>query len=250
MRRTLQAHGFKRSLALAVERERRELEKDARRERLTGAEYFALRKQVRADVEAYLLEHGPEGLDEAMVAKWVGEATRNCLKNMVAAIVEEPTSPALLDLARDRIAAKLQGEPTARQVEAERGRAAPIAGMIPAAPSPSYIARHGVKELERLDIFKELHVLFADANLMRESAVRKDEYGREKVSNPRTFDRSIGRRIEILATSLTTQKELWDLQRMESFYTAIIDTIANEAPDVARRIQIRLAELNIHVGMT
>lgn len=250
LRRTLQQHGFRRSLQLAVERERRDLEKDSRRQRLTGAEYFALRKQVSADVEAYLLEHGPDGVDEAMVEKWVGEATKACLENMVAAIVDEPPSPALLELARDRIAAKLAGAPTARQVEAAYPGSEPIAGLVPAAPSPAYIAKNGVQELERLDIFKELRVLFDDANMMRESALRQAPDGRKTVGNPRTFDRSISRRLEVLGTMVTTQKELWDLQRMEAFYVAIINTIANEAPDVARRIQTRLAELNIDLGMT
>jgi hypothetical protein len=51
-----------------------------------------------------------------------------------------------------------------------------------------------------------------------------------------------------LATSIATQKELWDLQRMEAFYTTIIETIASAAPDVAKEIQRKLATMNIHVG--
>lgn len=208
-----------------------------------------LRRQVRADVEAYLLEHGAEGVTDEMVARWCGEATKSCLRQMVEVIVDEPASPEALARARERIEKKMGEHPTLRAQEAQTRGTAALAAHVPAAPSPSYIAKHGVQELERLDIFLELNKLFADANLMRESSVRADA-GREKVTNPRLFDKSISRRLEIIATSISTQRELWDLQRMETFYNTIIDTIAQTAPDVAQEIQRRLAALNIRIGMT
>jgi hypothetical protein len=249
LKRTLQKHGLRRSLRRALDAERKRLAREAQRQQLTASEYFALRKQVRVDVESYLLEHGPDGLTSAIIEKWIGEATKACLENMVASLVDAPASPALLDLARQRIASKLGAAPTEREVEAAHAGVGRLAALVPAAPSPAYIAKHGVQELERLDIFRELHILFGDANLLRKSSIRVEK-GEEKVTNARTFDRSISRRIEILGTMVSTQKELWDLQRMEAFYTAIIDTIAGEEPEVARRIQLRLAELNITIGMT
>lgn len=247
--RTLKKHKFRAALRSAVEREQAELERDGRRQQLTAAEYFALRSQVRADVEAYLLEHGPEGLDDTIIAKWTGEATKRCLEQMVGAIVDAPPSPEALAAARERIEKRLNGRPTMRQAEARAKGVEYIAAQIPAAPPPAFIARNGIKQLEKLDIFEELTVLFNDARLLRASSVRADERtGGERVTNPRTFDRSISRRLEILATSIATQKELWDLQRMEAFYTTIIETIASAAPEVAQEIQRRLAALHIHVG--
>lgn len=247
--RTLKKHKFRAALRSAVEREQTELARDGRRQQLTAAEYFALRSQVRADVEAYLLEHGPEGLDDAIIEKWTGEATKRCLAQMVGNVVDEPPSPQALAAARERIQRRLNGRPTLREQEARAKGVEHIAAHIPAAPPPAFIARNGIKQLERLDIFEELTVLFNDARLLRESAIRKDRNtGAEVVANPRTFDRSISRRLEILATSIATQKELWDLQRMEAFYTTIIDTIADAAPDVAKEIQRRLASMHIHVG--
>lgn len=246
---TLKKHKFRAALRSAIEREKAELEKDARRVQLTAVEYFALRTQVRADVEAYLLENGEEGLDAAMMEKWTGEATKRCLRQMVGAVVDEPPSPAAIAAARDRIEKRLNGRPTMRQEEARAKGLEHIAAQIPAAPPPAFIAKTGIKQLERLDIFEELTILFSDARLLRESSIRIDKAtGRETVYNPRTFDKSISRRLEILATSIATQKELWDLQRMETFYTTIIETIASCAPEVAQEIQRKLAALHIHVG--
>jgi len=246
--RTLKKHKFRAALRSAIDREQAELAKDGKRQQLTAAEWFALRSQVRADVEGYLLEHGPDGLDDTIIEKWTGEATKRCLRSMVGLIIDEPPTPEALAAARERIERRLKGRPTMRQAEARAKGVEHIAAQIPAAPPPSFIARNGVKQLERLDIFEELTVLFNDARLLRQSAIRTLPNGGETVANPRTFDRSISRRLEILATSIATQKELWDLQRMEAFYTTIIDTIAEAAPDVAKEIQRRLASMNIHVG--
>jgi hypothetical protein len=257
LRRTLHAHGLRRSLQYAIESEEREAARIAAREanpltRLTAAEYFALRKQVRVDVEAYLFEHGQDGVTQEMVTRWCGEATKACLKDMVRGIVEnDPTSPEMLERIRARIQQKMGDGPTLRAQQAQANGTQGIARHVPAAPSPHYIAKHGVAELDRLDIFVELNKLFHDANLMRSAAIRQDPAtGQEKVVNPRTFDKSISRRLEILATSINTQKELWDLQRMEAFYGTIIETIAGCDPAVAQEIQRRLSVLNIHVGMT
>ena len=244
-------HGLRNSLQQAIDRERQEAERDTRRQRLTAAEYMALRRQVCVDVENYLFEHGPDGVTDEMVAKWIGETTKKCLTEMVAGIVEnDPPSPGMLERARARIAEKIGDTPTMREREAQANGTDHIARYLPAAPSPAYIAKNGVDELERLDIFVELNKLFHDANLLRESGIRVGPDGKEKVTNGRVFDKSISRRLEILATSLSTQRELWDLQRMEAFYNTIIETIAGAAPEIAQEIQRRLAAINIHVGMT
>jgi hypothetical protein len=247
---------LRQSLQIAIERAQRETERLEAREanpltRLTASEYFDLRKQVRVDVESYLFEHGPDDVTKDMVARWCGEATKACLKDMVNGIVaNDPPSPEVLERARARIQQKMGDGLHQRAQEARTNGTHGIAQHVPAAPSPYYIAKHGVAELDKLDIFVELNKLFHDANLMRSASIRVDPNGVEKVMNPRTFDKSISRRLEILATSLTTQKELWDLQRMEAFYGTIIETIAAAAPDVAQEIQRRLSVLNIHVGMT
>lgn len=251
LRRTLKQHNFRASLRKAIEKERDALEEEGHKKRLTASEYFALRTQVRADVEAYLLEHGQAGVTEAIVGKWTNDATRSCLRQMVGVILDEPPSPEAIQAARERIAQRLADRPTMRQDEARAQGVQFISAQLPAAPSPAYIAQHGVQKLERLDIFEELNRLYRDTELLRSSSVGIDpKSGRETVKNARTFDKSISRRLEVLATSLASQKELWDLQRMESFYTAIIEVIAGVDPSIAAEIQRRLAAMNIHVGAT
>lgn len=245
------SHGLREALRQSLVDEQRRIERSQLKVQLTASEYYALRKQVRVDVENYLFEHGPKDVTREIVARWVGEATKACLSNMVESIVQnDPPSPEILERARARIEQKLANTTVLREQEARDNGTIDIARHVPAAPSPSYLAKNGVQELEKIDIFVELTRLYRDANLMRASSVRRDADGNEKVQNPRVFDKSIARRLEILATSVSSQKELWDLQRMESFYNTIIETIAAEAPDVAKKIQHRLAELNIQIGMT
>jgi hypothetical protein len=246
--RTLKKHQFRKYLRRAIENEQARLEKEGQRTRLTAGEYFALRSQVRAEVEVYLLENGPESVTSVMLEKFTGEATNKCLKDMVRGIVDDPPSPEALEAARQRIQARIDGGRTYRQIEARANGTEHIARHLPAAPSPAYIAKVGAPELDKLDIFVELNKLFRDANMLRDSAVKPQPDGTEKVSNARVFDRSISRRVEILATSIATRKELWDLQRMEAFYSTIIETIAGESPEVAQKIQKRLAEMNMHIG--
>lgn len=136
-----------------------------------------------------------------------------------------------------------------RAQEATSKGVADIARHIPAAPSPAVVAQNGESAITGINFLGELNLLFQDALALREWSVRR-EGDTERVVNPRMFDRAISRRLEILAMSIATQKALWDLQRMEAFYSTIIETIAGCAPEVGQEIQRRLVVLNVRLGMT
>lgn len=141
-----------------------------------------------------------------------------------------------------------------RTIEARANKTEHIARHIPAAPSPTYIARTGEAGLQALDFVAEIHKLYSDASMLRTFSmiVGKDEAGNEteKIKNPAMFDKSIARRAGLLETAIKAVQEVWDLRQMQNFYQLIIEEIGMESPEAQRRIMVRLAELNSKSGMT
>ena len=143
----------------------------------------------------------------------------------------------------------------ARRVEAEANGTEKIARHLPAAPSPSYIAKHGEAGLQNLDFVAEIHALYADAQKLRAYAMKNRvdaESGEvtEVINNPAAFDKSIVRRASLLETAIKAVQEVWDLRTMQNFYETVIVEIGKESPECQRRIMERLAELNSKTGMT
>lgn len=144
---------------------------------------------------------------------------------------------------------------TDRQREARENGTEPIAKHLPAAPSPTYIARTGESGLQNLDFVAEIHKLYSDAQKLRAYAMKTrtdPETGEmvEAINNPAAFDKSIVRRAALLETAIKAVQEVWDLRTMQNFYETIIDEIGKESPETQRRIMERLAELNSRQGMT
>jgi hypothetical protein len=143
----------------------------------------------------------------------------------------------------------------ARRVEAEENGTTKVAKHLPAAPSPSYIARTGESGLQNLDFVAEIHALYADAQKLRAYAMKTrpdPETGAlvEQINNPAAFDKSIVRRASLLETAIKAVQEVWDLRTMQNFYETIIDEIGQESPECQRRIMERLADLNSKQGFT
>jgi len=143
----------------------------------------------------------------------------------------------------------------ARRVEAEANGTEKIARHLPAAPSPSYIAKHGEAGLQNLDFVAEIHALYADAQKLRAYAMKNKvdaDSGEvtEVINNPAAFDKSIIRRASLLETAIKAVQEVWDLRTMQVFYETIIEEIGRESPECQRRIMQRLAELNSKQGFT
>jgi len=131
-----------------------------------------------------------------------------------------------------------------------------IAKQLPAAPSPHYIAKNGEAGLATIDFVSEIHILYADAKMLRAFSVtditdpETGEVLGEKIKNPVTFDKSIARRADLLDTAIKAVQEVWDLRTMQNFYETIIQEIGKESPEAKRRIMDRLAVLNGKTGMT
>jgi hypothetical protein len=182
----------------------------------------------------------------------IGIATKwRLIREAKAADVPRPE----LINARAKLVQKVRKLPKdARRVEAEENGTTTIARQLPAAPSPSYIAKTGENGLQTLDFVAEIHSLYRDATMLRAFAIAtvtgEDGTTSERIKNPAAFDKSIVRRADLLETAIKAVQEVWDLRTMQNFYETIIEEIGVESPEVQKRIMARLADLNSRQGMT
>ena len=208
------------------------------------------RQRQRAEFTAACLRHlasvGPKEWGK-LLAQFPDVAPATAWRWIRTARNSTPSGPELRAAAQ-RLQHATAGLNNLRAQEAERRGICDLARSIPSAPAPATVCRDG-SALLGLNFLADFDALFRDAHALRDSAVRQDNGG-EHVINPRTFDRSISRRRELIEARIAVRNELWDLERMEVFYTTIINTVAEVAPEVARRIQARLADLNVRTGMT
>lgn len=126
---------------------------------------------------------------------------------------------------------------------------------VPAAPSPAYLARSAATGDANVDFLAMLGGIVHDVDKLRAAAVKPDENqpDGEKIINLHVFDRSIGRRLEVMDKALRVMQEIWDLRYQQKFYDAITEIIVEEMapyPEVQERVIRRLAELNQRQGMT
>ena len=133
-----------------------------------------------------------------------------------------------------------------------------LAKDIPTAPPPAYLEgggrdrRYPRARADRIDFLGSVNQLHRDALKLRAYSVKEDPNAEdgEAIKNPGLFDISIKRRLDVINSAVAIQREVWDLQKMEEFYNAIIDEIGEVAPEVQRQIMERLAALNAEHGMT
>lgn len=167
--------------------------------------------------------------------------------------LETPDRPELIN-AKSKVMQKTKRAINDRTVEAKVKGTTHIAKHIPAAPSPAYIAQTGAAGMANLDIMVEINDLYRDARLLRQfgmkTKINEDGTETEEIKNPAVFEKSIQRRADLLETAISAMKEVWELNRMEKFYNAIIDAIGEVDPNTQRRIMVVLADLNAQYGMT
>lgn len=129
-----------------------------------------------------------------------------------------------------------------------------VAKNLPAIPPPSYIST-APNAGKSIDYLAALHEVYEDIEIMRAwASVIDPDSGKRLIKNPVYFDTSIKRRLEVLQTGLSLTREIWDLKLMGNFFdeviAIIVDEIAPIEPLVARRVMLRLQDLNAKRGMT
>lgn len=126
---------------------------------------------------------------------------------------------------------------------------------IPAAPSPAYMMRAGAKASQNIDFLAGVSGIWEDAERLREHAMAPDPDSADgkRIDDPKAFDASIRRRIEVMESALHVMREIWDLEYQKRFYEGISDIIVGElapVPEIQERVIVRLEELNRSRGMT
>lgn len=195
----------------------------------------SVRDAAMRDIAEHLLEHGPQNWG-AVRSKYP-EVAEPTWWRWVKRVREGKPSPEALKAATKKIQRHLKKSPPAPQE---------VAAHLPAAPSPEFIARNGDAGLRQFDVMRELHVLFADALLLREFSLNSE--GRVKI--PLFFERSIRLRTDIIESGVAAAREVWDLERVASFHQAIIDAIREVSPEVAHAIVERMHALSREHGWT
>ena len=197
-----------------------------------SAEAEEYRALVQSEIAHHLQVHGPKNW-EVLREKHpsIGERT---FFRWVKAVREKGAAPEVIPLAT-------------RQARTESMK------HVPAAPPPEYLAREGAAGVRQIDFIAALGDLYQDAEQLREFATfdpKEGETGRRKIKNPVLFDSSIKRRLDLISGAIKVMQEIYDLQRMREFYDLIVEEIAAESPEAARRIMVRLAALNAKHGLT
>jgi hypothetical protein len=196
-----------------------------------------VRLKLMDDIAAHLASRGPREW-ETVRARWP-EVSRATFFRLVKTFRDRPADPARLEEARRELAHRAAGE-------AEAGKAA-AGSPLPAPPSPDWLAKNGDHGRGQLDLMGRLQRLFDDADRLRTFSLSPDGKG---VRNPLYFVQSASLAEKLINTALRAWREVYDLQRTQDFYNAIIEEIAAESPDCAKRIMGRLARLDAEFGMT
>jgi len=206
------------------------------------------RAEVLRAIADHLATQGPVGW-EAVQARF-SDVPQTTFWRWVREVKASPPPPKLLEAACERLhrISCIRPPPAASGERPPPSADTPNPGRYIPVP-PATVARNGDMAVAGMNFLAELDGLLNDAKALRDWSVRC-EGGMERVVNPRMLDRAIGRRLELLTTTMAVTKDLWDLRRMEAFYSSIVEEVAAEAPDCARRIQQRLADLDAKMGMT
>ena len=121
-----------------------------------------------------------------------------------------------------------------------------IGGLLPAIPSPAYMAAKGAEAEASMNFMGRVNELYSDAVMLRAYSLNAEG----KIKMPMFFSQSIKLRRDILQTGITTLQEIYDIRMVQGLHDAILEAIGEEAPEVQRKVMERLHKLNRERGIT
>lgn len=203
---------------------------------------------IKVVIAEHLALHGPTRWPELM-AKYP-ETSRATFFRYIKEVRESIESAAVARPGADvkavqkRIRSQVRtGDPDSKQLKKH----------IPAAPSPAVVAGGGLGVGAVDEVFNFMGMfneIVRDANMMRAKAVTVGADGIEKLQNPMLMDRSVGRRLDLIETWLRAQDLVWNFERMQELYHAILDEVGKADPSTQQAIMARIRTLNNQRGMT
>ncbi len=158
---------------------------------------------------------------------------------LVRRIQKGAPDPDVLERKRKRIKAK--AKETTQEEKVQRA-----AKMLPALPSPQYLARAGADAEISLNLLAEFQSLKGDAALLRQHSMSADG---EKIRIPKYFIASMDKRLNIVDSALETVKQIYDLRYMDNFYKLVLEEIGKLAPETLEAVLSRMEELAVRHGV-
>lgn len=203
------------------------------------------KEEIKLAISNHLHLHGPTGWPDLMVK--YPDTSRATFYRYIKEVREDIEARAAGDgdaslrMAQKRIRAHNMPQ---KQVDRE------MKTNMPAVPSPAVVVGMGSAADEVFNFMGNLNRLMADAEMMRSSAVTINDDGTEKLRNPNLMDKSIGRRLGMLETWLRSQGLVWNYDKLQELYFAIIDEVGKASPEVQQAVVSRIRTLNNQRGMT
>ena len=121
---------------------------------------------------------------------------------------------------------------------------------LPLAPSPAMVVDLGSGVADVFNFFENFNELVRDSKMMRAHATKTSENGEESIKNPMLFDKSFGRRLELMETWLHSQDLVWNLEKMQELYFLVIEEVGKADADTQQAILSRIRTLNNKRGLT
>jgi hypothetical protein len=119
-------------------------------------------------------------------------------------------------------------------------------GILPATPSPAYMASKGAEAEASINFLGRINNLYEDAEKLRAYSLNAEG----NIKMPLFFSQSIKLRSDLLKTGIQTLQEIYDLRHMQGMYDAIVEAIGEASPDVQRHVIERLHRLNRERGIS
>jgi hypothetical protein len=191
----------------------RSAEVAARQSELKAAILTAIAEHVRAHGRRQwdLIRERPEFAP--LIGREAGVNGKRRFWRWVNAVCEPPPA----DRTRPHEAREVTAD--ALRSATERARLA-AERNLPAAPSPSYLMRAGADASKNLDFLAAVHLIWADAERLREHAMRIDQTAPDgmAISDGKLFDASIRRRVEVMESALRVMRRsgTWNISSVST----------------------------------
>lgn len=203
------------------------------------------KREIIDAIRQHLLIEGPRNWDE--FAERYPDISRPTLFRYIREVREAiesaagVESPGALRLAQKRIRTHTE-DPERLQKK--------VKAHLPAAPSPAVVAEDPQGAMRAFDFMSYFHRILADAEMVRNSAVVKNEDGSEKLRNPVVMDRSVARRLAIIETYLHSMETVYNLEKIQELYRIVINAVGKADPETQQAILAELRRANNAHGLT
>ena len=203
--------------------------------------------EVMRAIHEHLHLHGPQNWSDLMVKfrdvsrptffRWIKEAKE--------AIESQASShgTAELKLAQKRIRSSVESTPerTRKQVKVH----------LPASPSPAVIASLPGDVVEStFNFMAYFHEIVRDMQMVRDSAVVKNEDGTERLKNPMLMGNSAAQRLRAIETWIRSMELMYSFERNQEFQRIIIEELGKVDPSLQQAVLVRMRELDNRIGLT